>query len=95
MSVFEDLVTAYDCHCDWDQSFMFDDGHGGVDLSPATGVNAAPMVGFPFQPDDYPPGATYLFDPTKHHGMESYWELTGDIQDALPEATMFRRGLYY
>ena len=95
MALYDDLLAAYDSHCDWDQSFLFNDGHGGVDLAPATGVDAIPMLGHPCQPDDYPTGTTYMFDQIKYSGMESYWELTNDIQYALPESSMERRGVYF
>ena len=95
MALYDALLAAYDSHCDWDQSFFFNDGHGGVDLAPATGVDAIPMLRHPCQPEDYPSGTTYLFDPNKYSGMESYWELTNDIQNALPESFMDRRGMYF
>ena len=92
LSTFNAIAAEFNSICTWDQRFHFKVNQAIVDLSPAIGPSAFPLLGAPCQPTEYPPNVSFLFDPSKYKGIDSYWALTGDIPDSLPEAFMRRCG---
>ena len=93
LSIYNAIAAEFNSICTWDQRFYFKVNQADVDLTPAIGPSALPLLGAPCQPTEYPPNVSYLFDPSKYKGIDSYWDLTGDIIDSLPEAFMRRRGI--
>ena len=88
LSIYNAIAAEFKSLCTWDQPFHFKVNNAIVDLSPAIGPSAFPLLGAPCQPTEYPPNVSFLFDPSKYKGIDDYWALTGDIIDSLPEAFM-------
>ena len=95
LSIYTAIAAEFNSICTWDQRFHFKVNQAVIDLTPAIGPSALPLLGAPCQPTEYPPNVSFLFDPSKYKGIDSYWALTGDIIDSLPEALILDQRAHF
>lgn len=88
-----ELQKHYASLCSWSSLLLFPTGHDNVDLSPGLGSDASPLAGLPFQPEFYPHGTTYQFDPETYLGASAVTALLQDVELCFPQFSLYRRGI--
>ena len=86
------LVAELHTLASWTSSFLFSTDQGYVDLSLATGPEAMPLAHLPYQPQIYPPGTSYRFDPEKYLGKEAKSSILEDVSASIGDCHMYSRG---
>ena len=86
------LVAELHTSASWTSSFLFPTDQGYVDLSPATGPEAMPLAHLPHQPQIYPAGTSYRFDPEKYLGKEAKLSILEDVSASIGDCHMYSRG---
>ena len=88
------LISEYQANSSWTSTFWFPTHHGNIDLLPGTGPSPICLPCLPCQPDVYPPGTSYRFDPDKYRGEGSMPKLIEDVTSCLGDSFFYCRGEY-
>ena len=86
------VLEVIERHRTWRQSFLFNTCHGVVDLSKGVGRSITPLLHLPYQPEEYPHGTSYRFNPQKYLGRASSSKILTDVVKSLPGSSMYRKG---
>ena len=88
------LISEHQANSSWTSTFWFPTYHGNIDLLPGTGPSPICLPCLPCQPDVYPPGTSYRFDPDKYRGEGSTSKLIEDLTSCLGDSFFHCRGEY-
>ena len=90
----EALFAEFERLCSWDGSLTFPTRHDNVDLIDGIGPRAKCLSHLPMQPQCYPKGYSYLFDPSVYSGLDAADALLERIILNLHGSSMYRRGTH-